>query len=168
MVELAGPSERSEFAAVVVRTDFTDEAAWHRVTTELRKSALDDADPAASYVVLDAPGADPSSDAGLDALLAEVAARGESWEEAAVLFVADGTALRAEPPALLAVTTFTRDDLDEGEYAELVEFGRAFRTVPDGVHAIHANLELGNMGFEEYAASAHEAPDGMFHDFLDS
>ncbi|MFE9458547.1 DUF6924 domain-containing protein [Streptomyces californicus] len=167
MVEAVGAPERNEFAAVIVRTDFTDEAAWRRVTEELEKSALDDADPAASYVVLDAPGSDPGSDTGLDGLLAAVSALGESWEEAAVVFVADRTALRADPPVLFAVTTFTRDDLDEEEYADLVEFGRTFRTAPNGVHTIHANVELGNMGFEEYAAVAHEAPGGVFDASLD-
>ncbi|WP_443058300.1 DUF6924 domain-containing protein [Streptomyces sp. NBC_00820] len=36
-----------------------------------------------------------------------------------------------------------------------------FRTTPAGVHDIHANLSIGNMGFEEYAGWAHDDPEGI-------
>jgi hypothetical protein len=55
MVALSGLSERNEFSAVIIRTDFTDEAAWREVTAELERSSHYDGDPADSYDVVDAP-----------------------------------------------------------------------------------------------------------------
>lgn len=44
----------------------------------------------------------------------------------------------------------------------LTESGPTFRTTPPGIPDIHANLSLGNLGFEEYAAWAGESPDGVY------
>ncbi|WP_235033032.1 YukJ family protein [Streptomyces sp. WAC05374] len=84
-------------------------------------------------------------------------------ENLAVVFLADRTTMRTRPHALLAVTTLTREEcVDDEDYARLTAFGREFRTVPAGVHDIHANLGIGNLGFEEYAAWAHEDPEGIY------
>ncbi|GHJ37341.1 hypothetical protein [Streptomyces sp. TS71-3] len=164
MVALSGLSERNEFSAVIIRTDFTDEAAWREVTAELDSSSQDD-DPAESYDVVDAPELDG---ADTDAILAAISAEEELWNQLSVVFVADGTTMRAGHHALLAVTTLTREDIDDDDeaYEAMVEFGREFRTVPSGVHSIHANLELANMDFEEFSSNAHEDPEGVFRDFL--
>lgn len=58
--------------------------------------------------------------------------------------------MQAERPALPAVTTPTRKEcVDDEDYEQLIEVGREFRTVPPRVHDVHANLSIGNLGFEE-------------------
>ncbi|MFB9607226.1 DUF6924 domain-containing protein [Streptomyces roseofulvus] len=42
---------------------------------------------------------------------------------------------------------------------------REFRAVPGQVHAVHGNVTLGNMGFEEFAAAASRAPDQVLRAF---
>lgn len=164
MVALSELPERDEFSALVIRTDFTDEAAWRETAAELERSSLNDGDPAESYAVVDAPELDG---ADTDAVLAAISAHGELWDQLSVVFVADSTTMRADHHALLAVTTMTREDFDDDEdYEAMVEFGREFRTVPSGVHSIHANLELANMDFEDFSSSAHEDPEGVFRSFF--
>ncbi len=52
-------------------------------------------------------------------------------------------------------------------YQELVDAPppREFRTVPAGVHDVHANLSIANMDFEEYAHQALADPEGVFRSF---
>jgi hypothetical protein len=163
MVALSGLSERDEFSAVIVRTDFTDEAAWRETTAELDRSSHSDGDPVESYDVVDAPELDG---ADTDAILAAISAHEELWDQLSVVFVADSTTMRADHHALLAVTTMTREDFDDEEdYEAMVEGGREFRTVPSGVHEIHVNLELANMDFDDFSSSAHEDSEGVFRSF---
>ncbi|MFE7069270.1 DUF6924 domain-containing protein [Streptomyces sp. NPDC057620] len=165
MVALSGLSERNEFSAVIIRTDFTDEAAWRETTAELERSSHYDGDPADSYDVVDAPELDG---AHTDAILAAISAHEELWDQLSVVFVADSTTMRADHHALLAVTTMTREDFDDDEdYEATIEFGREFRTVPSGAHSIHANLELANMDFEEFSSSAYEDSEGVFRSFAE-
>ncbi|MEE2036176.1 hypothetical protein Q8791_02940 [Nocardiopsis sp. CT-R113] len=152
--------EYDEFSAVIFRTDFTDEAAWTRVVTEVKLSAVDDADPERSYTVVDVPllgGADSET------VPAVLAAWRKGWEPPAVVFIADSTTMSSALFPLLAVTTLTREDaLDDEEYEETVEHGPAFRTLPREIHAIHANVEGANTGFQDFSSAAHEAPDGVY------
>ncbi|WP_241965328.1 DUF6924 domain-containing protein [Streptomyces sp. MH60] len=72
----------------------------------------------------------------------------------------------AESHPLLAVTALTREEcVDEEDYEQLTEFSRGFRTVPAGLHDVHANQSIGNLGFEEYAAWAHGDPEGIYRSF---
>lgn len=163
MVALSELSERSEFSAVIIRTDFTDEAAWREATLELERSSHYDGDPAESYDVVDAP---ELAGADTDAILTAISANEELWDQVSVVFVADSTTMRADHHALLAVTTMTREDFDDDEeYEAMVGSGREFRTEPSGVHSIHANLELANMDFEDFLSSAHEDSEGVFRSF---
>ncbi|MDQ0604951.1 hypothetical protein QF037_009296 [Streptomyces canus] len=74
--------------------------------------------------------------------------------------------MQAESHPLLAVTTLTQEErVAKEDYEQLTEFGRDFRTIPAGVHDVHANLSIGNLGFEEYAAWAHDDPEGMYRSF---
>ncbi|MFJ3895484.1 DUF6924 domain-containing protein [Streptomyces sp. NPDC090083] len=161
MVAFAQLVNRNEFAAVIIRTDFSDEAAWRQVAEELEESAPDD-DPAESYDVVDAP---ELADADTDTILAAVAAHEELWEQLSVVFVADSKTMRFETRTLLTVTTMTREIMGEQGYEAMTEFGREFRTVPSGLHSIHANLELANMDFEDFSAKAHKDPEGIFRSF---
>jgi hypothetical protein len=42
---------------------------------------------------------------------------------------------------------------------------RAFRTVPSGVHGVHANLSIANMDFAEFAEAASADPDRIYRSF---
>ena len=163
IVALFGLSERNEFSAVIIRTDFTDEAAWREMTAELERSSHYDGDPVDSYDVVDAPELDG---ADTDAILAAISAHEELWDQLSVVFVADSTTMRADHHALLAVTTMTREDFDDDEdYEAMVESGREFRTVPSDVHSIHSNLYLANTDFEDFLSSAREDSEGVFRSF---
>ncbi|MFE3269979.1 DUF6924 domain-containing protein [Streptomyces sp. NPDC059215] len=149
---------RDEFDALVVRTDYHDDVSWRAVTTALAEpwAPGGDGQYTAGLHLVD----DPAwAEAGVDDVVAAVRAD----ENLPVVFLADGTTMRAAHHALLAVTTLTREECEDDEdHRRLVEYGRAFRTVPAGVHDIHANLSIGNLGFEEYAAMAHDEPEGVY------
>ncbi|MFE6487302.1 DUF6924 domain-containing protein [Streptomyces sp. NPDC057757] len=163
MVALSELSDHDEFSAVVIRTDFTDEAAWRKVTAELEGASHYDCDPAETYEVVDMPELDG---ADAEAVLAAISAHEDLWAQLSVVFIADSVTMRADHRALLAVGTSSPEEFegDDG-YEAAVEFGRPFRTVPGGVHTIHANLTLANMDFEEFSQGAREDPEGVFRSF---
>ncbi|MGA5727929.1 DUF6924 domain-containing protein [Streptomyces seoulensis] len=141
-----GLAGRGEFDAVVIRTDYTDERAWQAVVATLPQHVH----------VVDAPS---WSGASVDDVLTAT----RDADDLAVVFLADPTTMRSAPPALLALTTLTPEDCENDEdYAHLTDSGPTFRTTPPGIPDIHANLSLGNLGFEEYAAWAGESPDGVY------
>jgi hypothetical protein len=142
------------YATLVVRTDHRDAEAWRAVVTELRDSA-------------DAPGGEPAvhlleDPVWADAAVEEVVAALRADEERAVVLLADDVTMRDPAHPLLAATLVTREECeDDEEYAAHVEFGAAFRVTPAMAHDVHADLALGNLGFEEFAAWAAEAADGV-------
>ncbi|MFF8276066.1 DUF6924 domain-containing protein [Streptomyces lateritius] len=146
-------TRRDDFDALVVRTDYTHEDGWRAVGAAL----AEDAELTAHIVD------DPAwAGAEVDEVLAAVAAD----DELSVVFLADATTVASAPHALLAVTTTSRAECeDDEEYARLTEFGDRFRTIPAGVHGVHVNLSLGNMGFEEYAEAAGDDPERVFRGF---
>ncbi|MFF4485433.1 DUF6924 domain-containing protein [Streptomyces sp. NPDC001544] len=155
MRALPAVTGRDEFDALVVRTDYHDDQAWRDVTAALTRPSGDRPPEASVHLVDDPAWAGATVDEVLDAVRAD--------ENLPVVFVADGTTMRAETQALLAVTTLTPEEcVDEEDYEQLTEFGREFRTVPAGVHDVHANLSIGNLGFEEYAAWANDDPEGIY------
>ncbi|MFG3352310.1 DUF6924 domain-containing protein [Streptomyces sp. NPDC048001] len=155
---LPAVTRRDEFAVLVVRTDYNDDLAWQDVAAALTEPRGGRQDAAHIHFVDDPVWAG----ATLDEVLTAV--RGD--DDLAVVFLADRRTMQAEGHALQAVTTLTREEcVDDEDYEQLTEFGRAFRTGPAGVHDVHANLAIGNLGFEEYAARAHDDPEGIFRSF---
>ncbi|MFE2061607.1 DUF6924 domain-containing protein [Streptomyces sp. NPDC059467] len=155
MGALPAVTGRTEFDALVVRIDYDDDCAWQDVTAALLEPWGDGAYEACVHFVDDPAWAD----APLDHILPVVSAD----ENLPVVFLADRTTMRAEDHPLLAVTTLTREEcLDDEDYEQLTEFGTEFRTTPAGVHDVHANLSIGNLGFEEYAAWAHDSAKGIY------
>ncbi|MGA5319779.1 DUF6924 domain-containing protein [Streptomyces seoulensis] len=139
-----GLAGRGEFDAVVIRTDYTDERAWRALVAAL---------PQQHIHFVDAPSAS----------IEDVLAATRDADDLSVVFLADSTTMRSDPPALLALTTLTPEDCENDEdYTHLTDSGPTFRTTPPGIPDIHANLSLGNLGFEEYAAWAGESPDGVY------
>ncbi|MFF3846554.1 DUF6924 domain-containing protein [Streptomyces sp. NPDC002328] len=155
MRALPAVTGRNEFDALVVRTDFEDDQAWRAVVTALMQPWGDKPYDADVHFVDDPVW----SGATVDEVLAAVRAD----DDVSVVFIADRTTMRSAIHPLLAVTTLTREDCEDDEdYAQLIEFGRDFRTVPAGVHGVYANLSIGNLGFEEYAAGAGDDSEGVF------
>ncbi|MEU1520087.1 hypothetical protein ABZ490_49615 [Streptomyces sp. NPDC005811] len=158
MRPLPAVTSRDEFDALVVRTDYLDDRAWQDVVAALREPWGDGQYEADVHFV-----DDPAwSGATVDEVLAAV--RGDG--NLAVVFLADRTTMQAESHPLLAVTTLTREEcVDDEDYEQLTEFGRDFRAIPARLHEVHANLSIGNLGFEEFAAWAHDDAEGIFRSF---
>ncbi|MFG2874838.1 DUF6924 domain-containing protein [Streptomyces sp. NPDC048337] len=149
---------RDEFAALVIRTDYEDEAAWRAVVAELERPWGDDGEfDAAVHLVDDRVWAGATPDQVREAVRRD--------EETCVVFLADGVTMRSALRPLLALDPVEEEILDPEFYRELLDLPREFRTVPAGVHCVHANLSLANMGFEEYAEAASAEADGVYRSF---
>jgi hypothetical protein len=124
--------------ALIIRTDFSDEAVWESLCAEARE-------PEEPFVFnlefLDDSG---HNGATVEQLIAALPA-GYPYS---FLMVADTTAMRQPDHPLLVV------DLAD-------EPGRTFRCVPSQLAAIENNLSIGNMGFDEFAKAVDE--EGVFH-----
>ncbi|MFF2147803.1 DUF6924 domain-containing protein [Kitasatospora sp. NPDC058190] len=148
---------RDEFAALIIRTDYEDEAGWRAVVAEVSQPWGTNGEYQADVHLVDDPvwaGATP------DAVLTAV----RRDEEVSVVFVADGATMQSPHHALLALNLFHEDeDLDPMYYRELIDSppAREFRTTPAAVHDVHANLSIANMDFEEFAEAALADPDGI-------
>ncbi|MER5462392.1 hypothetical protein ABT010_17225 [Streptomyces sp. NPDC002668] len=143
---------RDEFAALIIRTDYSDERAWTAVKAALARPWGDgDFEP---YVHL----VDDPVWAGTTP--AQVLAAASADDELSVVFLADGASMRDELGALLAIAVLTREECGSDE--EYEAYGGEFRTVPAGVHEIHANLMIANLDFGDFADAARESADGVF------
>ncbi|POX50543.1 hypothetical protein C3489_22035 [Streptomyces sp. Ru71] len=131
-----------DLATLVLRTDFSDDAAWNALCAR-----LDSADESATRV------SDPRFDgASIEALLDEENAAAED-ERICEVFLADATTLTDPELPLLAV------DLHD-------EPGRTFRVPVRWYADIAANLSIANMDFADYADAA-DASSGTFRGFGD-
>ncbi|MFE9171555.1 DUF6924 domain-containing protein [Streptomyces kebangsaanensis] len=158
MRALPAVNGRDEFDALVVRTDYHDDQTWQDVAAALMEPWGDRQYEAQVHFINDPAWAGATVDEVLTAVRAD--------EDLTVVFLADRTTMQTESHALLAVTTLTREEcVDDEDYEQLTEFGHEFRTTPAGVHEVHANLSIGNLGFEEYAARAHDDPQGIYRSF---
>ena len=147
-----------EFDALVVRTDYRDDQAWQDVVAALMEPWGDRQYEAQVHFINDP--------AWVESTIDEVLTAVSSDENLSVVFIADRVCMQAELHPLLAVTTLTREDcVDDEDYERLTECGREFRAVPAGVHEVYANLSIGNLGFEEFAAWAQDDPEGVFRPF---
>ncbi|MER6441723.1 hypothetical protein ABT275_36035 [Streptomyces sp. NPDC001185] len=148
---------RDDFAALIIRTDYDDEAGWRAVVAEASLPWGSDGEFEALVHLVDDPtwaGATP------DAVLAAVSRD----EQLSVVFVADGATMQSAHHALLALNlSVEEEDLDPMYYQELIDSppAREFRTTPAAVHDVHANLSLANLDFEDYAEAAVADPGGV-------
>ncbi|MEU9235173.1 DUF6924 domain-containing protein [Streptomyces subrutilus] len=156
--ELPTDTERDEFHAVVIRTDYGDQSAWNTLTAELMQPWGENYEALAHFV-------DDPAWAG--ATVDDVRDAASVDPELTVLFIADSVTMGSAHHALLAVNLRSEeeDDAFEDEDESVRDFGREFRTIPPQVHSIHANLSLANMDFEEFAAAAEEDPEKVFRSF---
>jgi len=129
-----------DFHALVVRTDFTDDAAWHEVCRRIESFDCEGYKPTLLRV----------EDPAYDRAIVKDLLRSPGLYYA---FVVDSRTIADLECPVLVVDLNPRSD----------QPGRTFRTIPAEVCAIDANLGISNMDFEEFADSVD--PDGVFRGF---
>ncbi|MFE3165338.1 DUF6924 domain-containing protein [Streptomyces sp. NPDC059224] len=152
---LPAVTRHGEFAALVIRTDFSEETVWQAVREELL-SVWGDGDYEPHVHIVDDPvwtGATP------DGVITAVSAD----EDLSVVFLADRTTMRDHEHPLLAVAVLTRDACESDE--EFEAYGGSVRTIPAGIHDIHANLAIANLDFADVAEAARTDPAEIFRSF---
>ncbi|MGW2254300.1 DUF6924 domain-containing protein [Kitasatospora sp. NPDC001660] len=132
-----------DLTSLVLRTDFSSDAAWEVVRTTIDRSSED---RTATYV------SDPAfSGVGLQALVAADAAADED-DKICHLFLADTITMTDEEHPLLAVDLYD-------------EPGRTFRVPPRWYADVSANLSIANLDFADFADAVDAS--GTFRDFED-
>ena len=117
-----------DLTSLVLRTDFSDDAAWEAV-----QAAIDGADEGhATYV------SDPGYAGVTVQALADADAAAGGGEKLLYVFLADSVTMADQEHALLAVDLYH-------------EPGRRFRVPPRWFADISANLSISNMDFWEFA-----------------
>ncbi|WP_424568662.1 DUF6924 domain-containing protein [Streptomyces sp. CH-036] len=159
--ELPEVVRADEWAPLVIRTDYTDDAAWGEIVAALARAVEGERDwEAAVHLVEDRRWDGVTGDKALAA-----AARDE---ELSVVFLADEVTMRSPLRPLLALDLGADDDedLDPVYYQELIDSPppREVRVVPDDVHMVHGNLQLANVDFAEFVEDAAADPDGVVRD----
>ncbi|MFI6078693.1 DUF6924 domain-containing protein [Actinoplanes sp. NPDC051343] len=153
-------TERGDYDAVIVRTDYSDAAGWLAVLAALKvgdTSGVGDEPLPWTYVIVE--------DAAWAGASVEDLVRAAAPDEyLSVVFAADQQTMSGPEHLFLAISAA---DPHSEYYAETVEYGRHFRIVPGQMPVFHANLDLGNMGFEEFAAAAQKDAEGVFRGFDD-
>ncbi|WRZ96450.1 hypothetical protein OHB54_46750 (plasmid) [Streptomyces sp. NBC_01007] len=146
---------RDEFAALIIRTDFSDETVWRAVCAEsLRPWGDGDYEPHV-HIVDDPVWVGATTDHVIAAVSAD--------EDLSVVFLADRITMRDREHPLLAVAVLTRDECESDE--EFEAYGGSVRTVPAGIHDIHANLSIANLDFADFTEAARTDPAGIFRSF---
>ena len=125
---------------LVIRTDFSDDAAWDRLCRAIRTPSPDFGFLANVEFVDDRR----HDGATAEALVAQAPA------SQVLLFVADRAALSNPDQPVLAVYYFDTP----------FQF---LRVIPSELWGIENNISLGNMDFEEFVENA--GPDGIFRGF---
>jgi hypothetical protein len=125
--------EPGDMMSLVLRTDFSDDAAWAAVRAAIDSHAGEY--PDADYVD------DPAYTGITVEALVEADAAAPDRAKVTYLFLADATAMADPEHALLAVDLYT-------------EPGRTMRVLPSCFSDVSANLSLGNMDLAEFADAA--------------
>jgi hypothetical protein len=132
-----------DLTSLVLRTDFTDDAAWGELRAVMRsegahRSATLVSDPAYAGVTIQQ--------------LVDADAAASEDDKLTYVFLADAVTLSDDERLLLAV------DLEE-------EPGRTFRVRPGSFTDVSANLAIANMDFADFADATDES--GTFRGFDD-
>jgi hypothetical protein len=136
----------SEHDALIVRTDFSDDAAWRAIATELAAPYGQSPRCEPSPQLIDDPAFDGAT---ADEVLALVA----DDDYLPLIFVADAATMR-EPHLLLAATTLTRDDCaDQDDFDYTFSYGRELRLAPALADEVHGGLLLGNVDWPQVCAT---------------
>jgi hypothetical protein len=127
---------------VVLRTDFSDDAAWRLICAAIEKPDADFGFRAHVDFV-----SDPAYD---EITMEQILSLIPKDSDHALIFVVDRLALSHPDHPILVVNLES-------------EPGRTFRVVPSEMWAVENNLSLANMDFDEFAGAVR--PDGVFRGF---
>jgi hypothetical protein len=128
----------------LMRTSFGDPVAWDSLLEDVRESSAEFSDEPYDFMeVLQDP-------AYQDLTKEQILALVPSDYPHSFLVVADKATLTSPDHPLLVIDLYD-------------EPGRDFRSVPDGIYSISANLDLANMDYSEFADSVDD--DGVFRGF---
>jgi hypothetical protein len=127
-------------SALVLRTDFSDDASWETVCSLIQQ-------PVGEFRAYVDCVSDPRFE-GID--IQELVSLGAAGPFRSFAFVADRTTLTDPEYPVLVVDLYT-------------EPGRTFRVTPTEVWAVENNLSLANMDFAEFAAAVDTG--GVFRGF---
>lgn len=137
----------SEYDALIVRTDYSDDAAWRAIATELTTPYGESPRFEPSPQLIDDAAFEGAT---ADEVLALVADDGYL----PLIFLADAATMR-EPHLLLAVTTLTRADCEgQDDFNYTFSYGRELRLPPAVADEVHGRLLLGNVDWPEMCATA--------------
>ncbi len=133
------PTPEDSLSSLVLRTDFSDDAAWESICAAIRQ-------PAGEFQAFVECLSDPAYEGlTVEQLIALVPEDSRSF-----MFVVDRTSLtHADHPVLVV-------DL-------LGEPGRTFRVIPSEMWGVESNLSIANMDFHEFADNVDK--DGIFRGF---
>jgi hypothetical protein len=140
-------------SSLLVRTDFASDDDWRLVS---EKAQQENADGFRAYI-------EPVSDLAFD---------GATWQAvkeavpandhgASVLFIADGMTLTS-PDHPILVVDLTDTFLSVAEFAEIAD-RTPFRCIPSELCSVENNLNISNMGWEEFASAVDSS--GVFRGF---
>ncbi|MEW1910093.1 hypothetical protein AB0442_16820 [Kitasatospora sp. NPDC085895] len=148
MTELPEIVGREDSDALIVRTDYTDQAAWRAVVAAASRARGLHGEYEAEVHLVDDPvwtGATPEA----------VRAAAGRDTDLGVVFLADRTTMESARLALLALDTGDEEDPADDPPA------REFRASPAAVHEVHVNLMIANLDFADFAEAATEDPEGI-------
>lgn len=137
--------ERKRLDAVVVRTDYSDEAAWWSLRAALAIGPAGELDWPLLVV-------DDEEWAGATVEEVRDAAAADKWLD--VVFIADRTAQTGPGHRVLAVAASPAS-------------AKEFRVVPGWVLLVHGTLTATDVRFDAFAQSAARDPEGVFRGFAD-
>ncbi len=126
--------------SLVLRTDFTDEAAWKSICKEIEKPNDHEFRAYVEFV----------SDPQYDGITAKQLARMKKSSDHLFIFVVDSISLSNPEHPILVV-----DLIDK--------LGRTFRVIPSQMWSVENNLSIANMDFHEFADAAGD--DGIYRGF---
>ena len=130
-----------DLTSLVLRTDFTDNAAWDAL-----KAALIAGDPYPNATFVSDP---QYARVGIHALI-QADADADDDDKLTYLFLADSTTMADDEHPLLAVDLYDQP-------------GRTFRVPPRWYAEVSANMSIANMDFADFADAADES--GTFRGF---
>ncbi|GAA1905438.1 DUF6924 domain-containing protein [Williamsia serinedens] len=133
-------------ASVLIRADFTDDAAWQQLVEDAQAPSTPDEFMADLL---------PVDDIAWDGITAEQFITDVSPPPPYYVFIADHVTMTHPEHPILAVDT---GPVDTGH-----EPGRTVRVIPSEMWSIENNLSLANMDFRDFADNASD--DGIFRGF---
>jgi len=129
-------------AALVLRTDFSDESAWRSI-----RAAFDMPSPGDGFLANLTCVEDRSFEG---ATVADLIAAAAAGQYRAFMFVIDGVTIRDTDHPVLVI------DLRD-------QPGRTFRVIPSEMWSVENNLSLANMDFDDFAEAVD--PAGIYRAF---